>query len=407
MTSQMSLVNVLVVGCGGIGNEVIKNLIYSDIKNISIVDYDIVELSNLHRQFFFTNKDIGEYKVNVICKKIKERYSGISIEGYVKKIEFFDNTFFENFNFIIGCLDNIDSRIYLNNLIFNLKNNVIYIDGGVEGFKASVKIINRENNFGCFQCTIENYPTNKNETIPVCSITNTPKNAEDCILHAMNTLRQKKEQEGGDALNINNEQDIKWIYNEAKKRANKFNIDHLTYLLTEQVIQNIIPTTISTLIIVASLMVNELNNYILMKNGASQNNNTMKIQNNYSDILYVGDSGFYLYHYKIYKNPECVVCNKKHIHHAFKKTDTLSILTEFIKKTYNTEKMSISSQSFILFITSKYLKNDYYNNMLNCTFQELIETGKISENGYLNIQTSKQNFLLFLHFKENRERENL
>ncbi|CAD2101649.1 ubiquitin-activating enzyme E1 C [Plasmodium vinckei petteri] len=399
MTSQISLVNVLVVGCGGIGNEVIKNLIYSDIKNISIVDYDVVELSNLHRQIFFTNKDIGEYKVNVICKKIKERYSDISIEGYVKKIEFFDNTFFENFNFIIGCLDNIDSRIYLNNLIFNLKNSVIYIDGGVEGFKASIKIINREKNFGCFQCTIENYPTNKNETIPVCSITNTPKNAEDCILYAMNTLRQNKEQEGGDALNINSEQDIKWIYNEAKKRANKFNIDHLTYLLTEQVIQNIIPTTISTLIIVASLMVNELNSYILMENGASQNN--------YSDILYVGDSGFYLYYYKIYKNPECVVCNKKHIHHAFKKTDTLSVLTEFIKKTYNTEKMSISSQSSILFITSKYLKNDYYNNMLNCTFQELIETGKMPENGYLNVQTSKQNFLLFLHFKENCERENL
>lgn len=84
----MNEANVLVVGCGGIGNEVIKNLIYSDIKNISIVDHDVVELNNLHRQIFFTNKDIGKYKANVICKKIKERYNNISIKGYVKKLNF-------------------------------------------------------------------------------------------------------------------------------------------------------------------------------------------------------------------------------------------------------------------------------------------------------------------------------
>lgn len=128
-TKSFERLNILVVGCGGLGNEVIKNLIFLHIKNICIVDYDIVEVSNLQRQLFFSHDDIGKYKVDVISYKIKETYmhENICIKSYKNHIEEFDTSFFEDFDYIIGCLDNIKGRIYLNNIIYNLRKDIIYI----------------------------------------------------------------------------------------------------------------------------------------------------------------------------------------------------------------------------------------------------------------------------------------
>ncbi|SBT74983.1 NEDD8-activating enzyme E1 catalytic subunit, putative [Plasmodium malariae] len=481
MCNAFEKVNVLIVGCGGLGNEVIKNLIYMNIKNMSIIDYDTIEVSNLHRQLFFTNKDIGEYKVDVISKRINEKYKDIFIHSYKKNIEFFDAPFFEKFDFIIGCLDNISSRLYINNLIFNLKKKeIIYIDGGVEGFKGSIKIVNTRNNFACLQCTVENYanvnttamatittamstittamptittamptittamptittamPTittaitinsssnsnsnnnsnnsnnsnsysysnNSNsysyssnhikDTFPVCSIINKPKTPEDCILYVKNISFEKIKKEKFD---VNNENHIIWVFEEAKKRAHHFHIDDVSYALTEQVVRNSIPTIVSTIMVIASLITSKLYYFVLMSEMGSSNSlgSIHSYTHNYSDILYVGDRGFYLYYYKIYKNPQCVMCNKKRVYFTFKKTETLNKLVQLIREKYNSDKINISSDSSILFLTSKYISGKTYEQKLNSTFQQLIDKGEITQGGCLNIQTEKFNFLLFL-----------
>ncbi|SBT87456.1 NEDD8-activating enzyme E1 catalytic subunit, putative [Plasmodium malariae] len=435
MCNAFEKVNVLIVGCGGLGNEVIKNLIYMNIKNMSIIDYDTIEVSNLHRQLFFTNKDIGEYKVDVISKRINEKYKDIFIHSYKKNIEFFDAPFFEKFDFIIGCLDNISSRLYINNLIFNLKKKeIIYIDGGVEGFKGSIKIVNTRNNFACLQCTVENYANvnttamatittatstittainsnnsnnsnsysyssnNIKDTFPVCSIINKPKTPEDCILYVMNISFEKIKKEKFD---VNNENHIIWVFEEAKKRARHFHIDDVSYSLTEQVVRNSIPTIVSTIMVIASLITSKLYYFVLMSEMGSSNSlgSIHSYTHNYSDILYVGDRGFYLYYYKIYKNPHCVMCNKKRVYFTFKKTDTLNKLVQLIREKYNSDKINISSDSSILFLTSKYISGKTYEQKLNSTFQQLIDKGEITQRGCLNIQTEKFNFLLFLDFK--------
>ncbi|CRG98912.1 ubiquitin-activating enzyme, putative [Plasmodium relictum] len=380
MYDEFEKLNVLVVGCGGLGNEVIKNLIYINIKNITIVDYDIVEISNLHRQLFFTTDDIGKSKVNTISRILEDKYKDVTIRSYSKYIEFFDINFFENFDFIIGCLDNINTRLYLNNLIFNLKKEIIYIDGGVEAFKGSIKIISRKSQFACFNCTIQNY---SNYSFPICSIVNKPKTPEECILYVMNVLFEKMNRE---KLDKDNESHIKWIHKESEKRAKLFHIDNLSYSLTEEVVRNSIPTTTSTLMIISSLIITELVNIITYQNK----------RNNYSDILYVGDNGIYIYYYKIYKSPNCVVCNKKEIELIFSRIDKLSKLVGFIKTKYNSKNINISSDSSILFISSKYFKKNY-EEQLNSTFQQLIDRGEITEGKFLNIQTEKYNFILFLN----------
>lgn len=63
---------VLILGCGGIGNQVAYSLASSPVSNIVLVDGDIVEESNLNRQFLFSRKDLGFSKASVLKERLNE-----------------------------------------------------------------------------------------------------------------------------------------------------------------------------------------------------------------------------------------------------------------------------------------------------------------------------------------------
>lgn len=144
--------NILVVGAGGLGCEIMKNLALSNIKKISIVDMDKIELSNLNRQFLFRQKDIGRYKSEVVAEFIQKKYAEIKVNYYTKKVQDFSISFMEQFNAIIGGLDNDVARSDLSKLVHDMveydnegnikpESLVPYIDGGTEGFRGQSKVI--------------------------------------------------------------------------------------------------------------------------------------------------------------------------------------------------------------------------------------------------------------------------
>lgn len=89
---------VLIIGAGGIGNNIILLISRIGIKNLVILDNDIVETSNLTRQFLFDKNDIGKPKINVIYEKIKKTNSDINITLINKKFDknIFNDIYKEN-----------------------------------------------------------------------------------------------------------------------------------------------------------------------------------------------------------------------------------------------------------------------------------------------------------------------
>ena len=55
----------MVVGCGALGNEVMKNLVLMGVGHLVLVDFDCVEPSNLSRSILYHSSDIGQRKVDV------------------------------------------------------------------------------------------------------------------------------------------------------------------------------------------------------------------------------------------------------------------------------------------------------------------------------------------------------
>ena len=151
---KVSSAHVMVVGCGALGNEVIKNLALFGVGNLVLVDFDEVEYSNLTRSILFTADDAStnRYKVEAAAESIKKINPNINVTTIVGDISHNVGLgLIRKMNVVVGCLDNRWARYTLNRLC--MRAGVPWVDGGINALEGVAKVFIPGKN--CYACTLE------------------------------------------------------------------------------------------------------------------------------------------------------------------------------------------------------------------------------------------------------------
>jgi len=107
--------SVIVVGAGGLGIPASVYLTAAGVGRIAVVDGDVVELSNLHRQFIFSESDVGRMKVGLLLKRLVEINPNVRVDAYDRRLDSANAMeVLRPYDIVVDATDNFPSRYLIN-----------------------------------------------------------------------------------------------------------------------------------------------------------------------------------------------------------------------------------------------------------------------------------------------------
>ena len=152
---KLNLSEVTLFGLGGLGNLLSTYIVSSGIKKINLVDFDIIEETNLQRQINFSQEDIGLLKVDKIEKFLKDKNPDTLIQKFSEKIVSSEQvqSIVSNSDIVLDGTDNFEVRKKINRGC--LQKNKKLIIGAVEGYTGQLMTV-IPNKSACYECVYEN-----------------------------------------------------------------------------------------------------------------------------------------------------------------------------------------------------------------------------------------------------------
>ncbi len=165
--NKLKNARVTVAGLGGLGCAVSIYLACAGIGRITIVDRDLVELSNLNRQILFWDEDVGKEKVFCAASKLTWLNPSVEVIPVFAEITK-ENTkdIVKGANIVIDAMDNFETRFVLNSAC--VSEGIPFIHGGVYGLSGEITTI-IPGKTACLACIFPEFPK-KEEVFPVFGV---------------------------------------------------------------------------------------------------------------------------------------------------------------------------------------------------------------------------------------------
>ncbi|MEM3449628.1 MAG: HesA/MoeB/ThiF family protein [Candidatus Methanomethyliaceae archaeon] len=147
---------VTVAGVGGLGCPALIYLTAAGVGNITIIDKDMVELSNLNRQILHWDKDIKRYKVDSAIEKLSQLNPRVKIYGKVTEItEDNVNALLKGSDVVIDGMDNFRTRLILNKACVEL--GIPFVHAAIYGLEGELLTV-IPGKGPCYQCLLPQAP---------------------------------------------------------------------------------------------------------------------------------------------------------------------------------------------------------------------------------------------------------
>lgn len=139
--SKIEKISVLILGVGGVGGYVAESLARCGVSNITIVDNDIVDVTNINRQIIALHSTIGKKKVDVLKQRILDINPNCQVNSFdvFYTFENKDIIFNKKYDYIIDCCDTIKSKEII--IKEALNRNIKIISSMGAGFKFNPSLI--------------------------------------------------------------------------------------------------------------------------------------------------------------------------------------------------------------------------------------------------------------------------
>ena len=146
---RLKAAKIVVVGAGGIGSAVIPALTGAGIGQLTIIDGDTVELSNLHRQPLYATEEEGRLKANLAAGWIRARNPHVSVESYSVAIDA-DNAaeLLGGHDLIIDGTDNFETRLLVSDTAVSL--GLPLLSAAAQQFQGQVALFRGRPCYRCF-----------------------------------------------------------------------------------------------------------------------------------------------------------------------------------------------------------------------------------------------------------------
>ena len=150
---RVSAARIMVVGCGALGNEVLKNLVLLGVEHIVVVDFDVVEAGNLSRSILFSKSDSDQHrlKVEVVAERLRTINPAVEIVTVCGDIAYDVGLgLLRRQDVVIGCVDSRWARYCINRLC--MRAGIPWVDGGIGELEGTSRVFVPGKN--CYACNL-------------------------------------------------------------------------------------------------------------------------------------------------------------------------------------------------------------------------------------------------------------